>query len=1067
MLTLSSLMLRWRYERRIKKVKKKLTTLILLLVLATTISANAQNITDTGIDEQSLDLAFMWGEMTLEEITDIPNAEEATWLSVSPKGTYLLALLRDESIRFAIWDTVHHTWMYPSQDVVSGSETDYIYYYRGITDSSMTFVWSPDETYFFTHNTYASDHNYDCSQFFLGNTQNNSIIIGNVKDIIDWIDLNSCIYQACFDPNNEKLYLGIRSWEKPPENVTLLAENEFFTVEYDLSTKKSTFLFANKWFNEQGKEMVADIAGLCYLQQNDFVQLAVDQNNHDLYLRRICKDGDNWTETMTYVNNLLREKKYCYVQLRTGSNQRMYIQFLDHYHDKVRKTIPVYLTPDGTITLGVEREAQSLLISPYGEYAIYGSTLKPASLGLWSENKNDGLRIPVYSDLEENDEIQQFDPYTMNHKKDYVTSIPGQWGGNILLLPAVDGLRVCVISEITDPSSITPPKGHYSIPYGITSIPDFGFSDYEGMTHITIPDTVTSIGAYAFADMPELVSITIPDSITYIGHSAFRNCSNLTKITLPSGLKQLDNGVFEYCSKLKEIILPNGLLRIGSNAFDHCTSLTSICLPDSLTVIENGLFANCESLELVQLPSSLQKIEANAFENCVSLSSITIPDSLVEFENGVFSGCTSLEDLVVSEANWAIGQSADIHFLPRPADGIIDTEYLYEIASPIEWARIVIIPDNVTTICDDAFTSCFRLEKVIIPDSVTSIGTRAFSACPKLKEVQIGNSVESIGDSAFAGCVALKGITLPDSLISIGEEAFSNCTNLVNVTFGDRLEKILNYAFFGCSKLAQVTLGSNLKIIGGYAFAECTMLQNIVLPESLIEIEGGAFYRCESLTQLVIPCNVSSYGPRIIAESGITELVFEEGLKKIECGFTDCNSLQRVILPTTLEEITYSGSFSNCPSLDEWVIDAEHAAYEVIDDVLIQRNQHIAIGFAPAHHDGHFAIPEGVKQVGDCSFAGSCFESVYIPATVEMIGYKAFCGCDRLQSVELADGVHTIGRFAFSWCNALISISLPASLTKIGESTFYKSDNVQIYLEKDSYAEQVAEKAGWPYKYIE
>jgi hypothetical protein len=53
----------------------------------------------------------------------------------------------------------------------------------------------------------------------------------------------------------------------------------------------------------------------------------------------------------------------------------------------------------------------------------------------------------------------------------------------------------------------------------------------------------------------------------------------------------------------------------------------------------------------------------------------------------------------------------------------------------------VIIPDNVTTIGDYAFSYCSGLTEVAIPDSVTTIGSGAFDGCPckddilkKLKE---------------------------------------------------------------------------------------------------------------------------------------------------------------------------------------------------------------------------------------------------------------------------------------------------------------------------------------------
>ena len=51
----------------------------------------------------------------------------------------------------------------------------------------------------------------------------------------------------------------------------------------------------------------------------------------------------------------------------------------------------------------------------------------------------------------------------------------------------------------------------------VTSIGDFAFYRYSGLTSITIPTSVTSIGDYAFFDCFKLTSVTIPNSVTSIG----------------------------------------------------------------------------------------------------------------------------------------------------------------------------------------------------------------------------------------------------------------------------------------------------------------------------------------------------------------------------------------------------------------------------------------------------------------------------------------------------------------------------------------------------------------------
>ena len=49
----------------------------------------------------------------------------------------------------------------------------------------------------------------------------------------------------------------------------------------------------------------------------------------------------------------------------------------------------------------------------------------------------------------------------------------------------------------------------------------------------------------------------------------------------------------------------------------------------------------------------------------------------------------------------------------------------------------LIIPNTVTTIGDEAFLSCGKLETVVIPSSVQTIGMGAFNTCTKLTSVTI------------------------------------------------------------------------------------------------------------------------------------------------------------------------------------------------------------------------------------------------------------------------------------------------------------------------------------------
>jgi hypothetical protein len=92
--------------------------------------------------------------------------------------------------------------------------------------------------------------------------------------------------------------------------------------------------------------------------------------------------------------------------------------------------------------------------------------------------------------------------------------------------------------------------GSVTIPNSVTSIGNYAFMGYTGLTNITIPNSVTSIGDGAFVRCTGLISINIPNSVTSIGEDAFAGCTGLTSITIGNGVTSIGEWAFEGCTGL-------------------------------------------------------------------------------------------------------------------------------------------------------------------------------------------------------------------------------------------------------------------------------------------------------------------------------------------------------------------------------------------------------------------------------------------------------------------------------------------------------------------------------------
>ena len=177
-------------------------------------------------------------------------------------------------------------------------------------------------------------------------------------------------------------------------------------------------------------------------------------------------------------------------------------------------------------------------------------------------------------------------------------------------------------------------------------------------------------------------NVVIPETVTFGGteHS----------VTL------IADYAFWGCSGLTSVIIGNSVTSIGNNAFAWCSSLTSVTIPNSVTSIGERAFAGCSGLTSVTIPNSVTSIGSSAFDLCSGLTSITIPNSVTVIGNAAFYGCSSLTSVHISDlAAWC-----SIDFKNSSSNPLYYAHQLYVNGEEV---KDLVIPNNVTSICDLAF----------------------------------------------------------------------------------------------------------------------------------------------------------------------------------------------------------------------------------------------------------------------------------------------------------------------------------------------------------------------------
>lgn len=394
-------------------------------------------------------------------------------------------------------------------------------------------------------------------------------------------------------------------------------------------------------------------------------------------------------------------------------------------------------------------------------------------------------------------------------------------------------------------------NGVIYIPYGVTSIGDYGFKNCTAITDVVIPKGATSIGEWAFWKCTSLKKVTIPDSIVTMGENAFRSCEQLTSITLPTNIKTISRGMFSGCARLESIMIPKGVTEICEGAFEKCVKLSHISIPEDVQVVGNYAFDNCSGLQMVvfggrpkcasfgdgafrsctalknfSMPDSLTSIGQMAFYFCSNLTHVVIPQNIEFIACTAFLGCSGLGEITVSP------QNKKYHSMNNC---LIETENKTLILG----CKNSAVPGNgsVTCIGKAAFSWCTGLTGIFIPHCVTKIYSGAFEGCTHLENITVSEEnvkyrnvmktlIEINSKTLIWGC---KDSIIPadGSVTNIGDGAFGGYTNITEIVIPDDVTKIGDYAFEWCTEFEKITIPSSVVSIGMCAFSGCRKLSKI------------------------------------------------------------------------------------------------------------------------------------------------------------------------------------------------------------------------------------------------
>ena len=528
-------------------------------------------------------------------------------------------------------------------------------------------------------------------------------------------------------------------------------------------------------------------------------------------------------------------------------------------------------------------------------------------------------------------------------------------------------------------------------------------------------------------------------------------------ITFDGDVKRIGKYVFYNCSSLKTITIPYGVTTFYDFAFYKCNNLTAFygfraSEDNRCLIMGNGVFVAFAPYGLTEytIPDNVTATTQSTFLGCDNLASITIPDNVVRIGEKGFTQCSNLKAFYgkfASEDNRCLIQDGRlVAFAPA---GL--TEY--------------VIPDGVTEIGINTFSTCRNLTSVTIPNSVTTIGDNAFYGCSGLTDVNIGNNTASIGEYAFYCCSSLTSITIPDSVTSIGGRAFRDCSSLTSINIPDGVTSIEISTFYDCCNLTDVAIGKGVTSICKWAFRGCSSLTNIIIPDSVTSIGEYAFSGCINLTCIYCKPTI----PPSLEPSAFANIPFSSD--KIYVPRASVNAYKSatgwsiyaswIVGYTAIEpdniSIKYVTSnkriIDNSAKNSSWwskVVSNTYDTESNVGTLVIPKGSSIGKNaFRNITELLSIEIPDSITSIDELAFEGCMgLINITISDSVTAIGENAFRNCNKLTTFTIPDSVTSIGDEVFSYCHNLTNITIPNSVISIGECAFIGCYNLTAFYGK-------------------
>lgn len=365
-----------------------------------------------------------------------------------------------------------------------------------------------------------------------------------------------------------------------------------------------------------------------------------------------------------------------------------------------------------------------------------------------------------------------------------------------------------------------------------------------------------------------------------------------------------------------------------------------------------------------------------------------------------------------------------------------------------DWhAKVIKLPETVTTIMGSAFSNYKSVTDFYIPKSVTSINTGLGIEAFHFPKFHVDADNPNYANDTD-GALYNKDLTQLYAVPSAAADA-NNGTYAVR----EGVTKIMGHAFSGNFK--KIVLPSTLTDLNnGYPSFTGFYSQNQVAEIAVAEgnthyqVESGALVKIDATngntlvyyppyhtgSSFTVPDDVTHVGAYSLSYNpNLTSVYLNKTVTAETNGVNELHNLTILGIPASVTKI--EGLTNKCEKISYYNVDEGNQTYASIDGIVFSKDKTKIVLYPPARPDTEYTIPEGTTTIPSNVFSGCPLKVLHVASTVTSIADSGISSMSSLEELDFPDNgqLKSLTWQAVSALPALKILRLPKNMEEIYE----------------------------------